>query len=138
MIRIFQKTLLSPKKVPAGKCTHDKMCVCIFLKKPLRENADTAKNVNSFSNLFLGRNFYASQILTSKNQVFHKEKHLSFKIVFLGQFVLQFFRVTVSLESAFCQFHIWNSIISRRRSLNRAFTQVFKNEKDLSVFTASL
>ena len=48
----------------------------------MRENADTAKNVLLICSFFRERNFYVSQIFTSQNQIFHKEKHLFFVHIF--------------------------------------------------------
>ena len=45
-----ENAFFSEKKAPAGKCTHGKKCLRIFLfkKRPLRENAHTAQYFYAF------------------------------------------------------------------------------------------
>ena len=41
---VGSESIFSPKKAPAGKCTHGKIVFDIFLqKRPLQEDAHTAK-----------------------------------------------------------------------------------------------
>ena len=44
ILQFYRKRFFLKKKAPAGKCTHGKIFLRIFVKKrPLRENAHTAK-----------------------------------------------------------------------------------------------
>ena len=73
--KIFLGSVLK-KKAPAGKLTHGKMFFVFFFfeKRPLRENADMAKNdLLIFSIFSRERNLYVSQMFTSDNYIFIRE-----------------------------------------------------------------
>ena len=82
LILQFYRKRFSPEKSPCGKMhTRQNIVKASFFKKrPLRENADTAKNDFLIFSIFSReRNFYVSLMFTSDNYTFHKEKHLFFR-----------------------------------------------------------